>query len=76
MTVCASVREAVAGTQMSFISMNRLINYPAATGRTTSPPVIGNVIVLRDRTHLTNTFARSARPHLEYKLRRAGAFSI
>ena len=38
--------------------------------------VIGNVIVLRDRTHLTNTFARSARPHLEYKLRRTGAFSI
>ena len=72
----AAMREAVAGTQMSFISMNRLINYPAATGRTTSPPVIGNVIVLRDRTHLTNTFARSARPHLEYKLRRAGAFSI
>lgn len=72
----AALRDAASSTAMEYISMNRLINRPAAANHSTSPPVIGEAIVMRDRTHLTNTFAVSAQDQLEYQLAQVGAFDL
>ena len=67
--------EAVKGTDMELVSMNDLINRATVHGGT-SAPIIDNTIVLRDKTHLTNTFAVRTEKSLEARLRRAGAFGI
>ena len=70
-----AMREAVKGTDMELVSMNDLINRATVHGGT-SAPIIDNTIVLRDKTHLTNTFAVRTEKSLEARLRRAGAFGI
>jgi peptidoglycan/LPS O-acetylase OafA/YrhL len=42
---------------------------------TTCPAVIGGVLVYRDKTHITNTFAKTLRPYLERGIRDALAES-